>query len=85
MFGNAPRGDHDGDGIADGVDEDDDNDGWSDSQEHAAGTSPVNVDSDGDGIIDGLDEAPMDASQGGGRDRAGPQIVIWTPEEGAGV
>jgi len=49
--------DADGDGIADGLDLDDDNDGWADRQELSEGTNPKDewsfpVDSDGDGLSD---------------------------------
>lgn len=45
--------DTDGDGIADCVNPDDDNDGLSDTDEATAGTDPANPDSDGDGLSDG--------------------------------
>ena len=51
-FANGPRRGQDGDGVPDTLDEDDDNDGWSDVQERQEGTSTVNADSDGDGLID---------------------------------
>ena len=38
---------------------DSDGDGWSDEQELAAGTNPLNVDSDGDGIWDSKDSNPL--------------------------
>lgn len=44
--------DNDADGIADGVDTDDDNDGLSDAEEAAAGTNPFDADTDGDGVSD---------------------------------
>ena len=35
--------DSDGDGTGDNADEDDDGDGWSDAEERAAGTDPLNA------------------------------------------
>jgi hypothetical protein len=51
--------DLDEDGIADGEDADDDNDGINDLQELDAGTLPDNSDSDGDTIEDGTDNCPL--------------------------
>jgi CSLREA domain-containing protein len=53
--------DVDGDGLANGVDPDDDNDGWSDIMEVACGTSPIDAeqfpsDLDHDELCDTLDE-----------------------------
>ncbi|NAS12598.1 DUF4270 domain-containing protein [Poritiphilus flavus] len=57
-----PRGDRDGDGVKDEVDNDptdpnsdEDGDGLSDNQERLAGTDPFNPDTDGDGIGDAED------------------------------
>ncbi len=50
--------DNDKDGVGDNADEDDDNDGLSDSAEIAAGTDPLEADSDGDQYSD-LDELRM--------------------------
>jgi hypothetical protein len=61
--GRMPSFDHDGDGIADDVDTDDDNDGFSDIEELAAGTNPLDplshpggtADCDKDGLTDDVD------------------------------
>lgn len=58
----------DGDGTGDACDliddsnVDTDGDGWSNSTEHAKGTSPTNPDTDGDGIKDSLDNFPVVAN-----------------------
>ena len=52
--------DTDHDGIANNADPDDDNDGWSDSQEQAYGTNPLKSDTDGDGVNDPQDVYPLD-------------------------
>ena len=54
--------DTDGDGVPDITDFDDDNDGWSDSDEVSCGNDPLNYndvpsDMDNDGICDSLDES----------------------------
>lgn len=50
--------DFDRDGILDGDDEDDDNDGLTDEFEINNGLNPMDTDSDDDGIMDGLDPLP---------------------------
>ena len=51
--------DFDGDGILDGDDPDDDNDGLNDTTENGTPLlDPLDPDSDDDGIIDGLDRSP---------------------------
>ena len=59
--------DTDADGIPDETDEDDDGDGWSDSDEAACSTDPLDgeslpTDSDGDGLcdpLDSVDDSPL--------------------------
>jgi hypothetical protein len=53
----AADGDCDGDGIKNGVDPDDDNDGLLDTQETALKLDTCNPDTDGDGISDGYEYA----------------------------
>ncbi len=55
--------DTDGDGQGDNADIDDDNDGWSDSQEQSRGTDPLRKDTDGDGVNDPQDYYPLDPSK----------------------
>ncbi|MDP3298129.1 MAG: LamG-like jellyroll fold domain-containing protein, partial [Thermodesulfovibrionia bacterium] len=60
---NQDQIDTDGDGSGNACDDDDDNDGWSDDIEIAAGTDPLNpnsfpLDTDNDGIYDTLDNCP---------------------------
>ena len=58
-----PDADIDGDGILNGVDEDDDNDGLTDDEEVSMGTLPFRADSDNDGTLDGYDALPLDARE----------------------
>ncbi|MCK5774229.1 MAG: FG-GAP repeat protein, partial [Thermoplasmata archaeon] len=51
--------DTDGDGIPDGTDDDDDNDGLLDTDEDKKGTDPKLADSDRDGVNDKLDPEPL--------------------------
>jgi len=55
--------DFDGDGIANAVDTDNDNDGLTDEEEEDLGTSPVNADTDYDGVDDLNDAFPTDSSE----------------------
>jgi len=55
--------DTDHDGIGNNADVDDDNDGWSDSQEQSFGTDPLRKDTDGDGVNDPQDAYPLDSSK----------------------
>ncbi len=76
FYVNSPSGDNDGDGIPDELDDDDDNDGWTDDYEiNISGTDPRNPDTDCDGIPDSLDT--------GGPDTTPPVITIIEPVEGA--
>jgi len=76
FYVNSPSGDNDGDGISDELDDDDDNDGWTDDYEiNVSGTDPRNPDTDCDGIPDSLDT--------GGPDTTPPVITIIEPVEGA--
>ncbi len=55
-----PTGDLDGDGYANILDFDSDNDGWSDGYEiNDIGTDPANPDHDNDGVPDSLDPNPF--------------------------
>jgi uncharacterized repeat protein (TIGR01451 family) len=45
--------DHDGDGIPDGLDPDDDGDDLSDDEENTIGSDPLDADTDDDGLTDG--------------------------------
>lgn len=55
--------DTDHDGIGNNADVDDDNDGWSDSQEQSFGTDPLRKDTDGDGVNDPQDFYPLDSQK----------------------
>ena len=55
--------DNDADGLCDGGDPDDDNDGLTDNHETVVGTDPLNPDTDGDGLLDGTE---VDMAQGSG-------------------
>ena len=76
-----PDFDIDGDGILNGVDEDDDNDGLSDTEEAALGTLPFIADTDGDGISD-RDEVnsgsdPLDAGSLPIEDEDVHRMPLW--------
>ncbi len=58
-----PDIDTDGDGIANAIDPDDDNDGLTDIQERAGGTDPLKVDTDNDGSNDKVDIFPLDSKE----------------------
>ncbi len=53
IFNGVPQRDSDGDGILDANDDDDDNDGLTDSEEATLGTDPFDSDTDNDGLSDG--------------------------------
>jgi hypothetical protein len=55
--------DTDKDGIPDGLDTDDDNDGLLDVDEISIGTDPLDTDTDGDKIDDGVDVFPLDSRE----------------------
>ncbi|MRX26971.1 hypothetical protein [Kangiella sp. HZ709] len=52
IFNGVPQRDTDGDGILDVNDDDDDNDGLTDSEEATLGTDPFDSDTDNDGLSD---------------------------------
>ncbi|MBU1130566.1 thrombospondin type 3 repeat-containing protein [Patescibacteria group bacterium] len=58
-----PEVDTDGDGIVDSIDEDDDNDGLTDSQEAGMCTDPLDADTDNDGVNDNNDNFPCDPAE----------------------
>jgi len=64
--GNADQVDHDGDGVGDACDPNDDHDGLSDAQEREYGTDPTMTDTDADGKDDaveiGIGTDPNDAN-----------------------
>lgn len=59
----TPDFDTDGDGIADSIDPDDDNDSLTDLQEQQLGTDPLDTDTDNDGSNDAQDDFPLDSSE----------------------
>ena len=59
---NPGQEDFDNDNVADVLDDDDDNDGLTDTQEADLGTNPFSADTDGDGIGDKEDNAPLNAN-----------------------
>ena len=61
--------DTDGDGIVDGEDVDDDNDGVYDFNEDKWNTNPVDDDTDGDGIYDAIESAVLDEDNDGVSDQ----------------
>ncbi len=67
----ADFNDADGDGLANDVDNDDDNDGVSDAQEVMLGTHPLQPDTDGDGFADGNDAFPLLSTEWRDSDRDG--------------
>lgn len=73
--------DTDGDGIPNGVDDDDDNDLVNDAAEIAAGLNPLDPDSDDDGIGDALEIElgnPSNTCTGGDEDNATMEDEIMT-------
>jgi len=76
-FANSPVGDNDADGLADELDPDDDNDGWSDDYEiNTSLTDPLSPDTDCDGIPDPAESAS---------DTTPPEITVIEPEEGVSL
>jgi len=67
----TPDSDTDGDGIANSVDPDDDNDGLTDLQEQVKQTDPLLADSDGDGVNDWSDKFPLNSKESGDNDTDG--------------
>ncbi|MDP3985528.1 MAG: thrombospondin type 3 repeat-containing protein [bacterium] len=60
---NADQKNTDGDSQGDACDNDDDNDGLSDSEEKKKGTNPLKSDTDGDGVNDADDVFPTDPTR----------------------
>lgn len=85
--------DTDSDGIGNNTDSDDDNDGYSDSEELAAGTDPLNpndypvtqIDSDGDGVDDANDAFPLDPTESVDTDGDGIGNNADNDDDGDGV
>ncbi|MCK4456362.1 MAG: hypothetical protein KAW39_01330 [Thermoplasmata archaeon] len=63
--------DTDGDGTPNYLDEDDDDDGLTDLEEAALGTSPIDPDTDGDGYNDNDDAFPLDGTEWSDNDEDG--------------
>ncbi len=63
--------DTDGDGTPNYLDEDDDDDGLTDLEEAALGTSPIDPDTDDDGYNDNDDAFPLDATEWSDNDEDG--------------
>ncbi|PJC01511.1 MAG: hypothetical protein CO073_03430, partial [Candidatus Komeilibacteria bacterium CG_4_9_14_0_8_um_filter_36_9] len=59
----TPDFDTDGDGIANSIDPDDDNDSLTDLQEQQLGTNPLDTDSDNDGASDSQDAFPLNSNE----------------------
>lgn len=63
--------DTDGDGTPNYLDDDDDNDGLTDEEEAALGTSPIDPDTDDDGYNDKDDAFPLDGTEWSDNDEDG--------------
>ncbi|CAA0111340.1 Glutamyl-tRNA(Gln) amidotransferase subunit A [Zhongshania aliphaticivorans] len=68
---NTETQDSDGDSIGNNADQDDDNDGLSDTDEQALGTDPQRADSDSDGVSDSQDAFPTDPTESADTDSDG--------------
>ncbi|MEM8524531.1 MAG: hypothetical protein AAGG68_07795 [Bacteroidota bacterium] len=71
--------DTDNDGTPDNIDTDDDNDGFTDTEEAARGTNPLKADSDGDGVNDRRDDFPLDPNRS---DDSQPTSTVDTDNDG---
>jgi hypothetical protein len=77
--------DTDGDGTPNNLDDDDDNDGLTDAEEDALGTSPIDPDTDDDGYDDLDDELPLDGNEWVDTDEDGTGNNADTDDDGDGV
>ncbi|MDC0069010.1 M4 family metallopeptidase [Gammaproteobacteria bacterium] len=77
--------DTDADGLLNYSDDDDDNDGVSDTKERTNGTDPLKADTDGDGVGDNADAFPLDASETTDTDSDGVGDNADTDDDNDGV